>query len=213
MLSSSTVADAVQYSRSRLLRWRIVALWALLVATRLVAAPLPGAASVVAPALFLALALVLLRLWDDLADLEHDRAQHPQRVLVQSANRRSFAVVVALGLLLMVVALLEDGRRVAVYGTLLASLGLLYHSGLRTRVPRAVRAGLVLIKYPVLVFLAGAGPSRQACVAGLALYVALLVYDWRDDPELRAAPWPQVLLGGGVGMALIAWLFLVGGAP
>lgn len=211
MLSNSTVADAVQYSRSRLLRWRIVGLWALLLLTRLVAAPLPDAASVAPPALFLALALVLLRLWDDLADLEHDRAHHPQRVLVRSANRRAFAAAVALGLLLLVTALAADGRRVVVYGALLAWLGLLYHSGWRTRLPRAAREGLLLVKYPVLVFLAGAGPSRQAWVAGLVLYAVLLVYDWRDDPELRTAPWPQVVLGGGVGMAVVTWLLLFGG--
>ncbi len=210
-LSNSTVADAVQYSRSRLLRWRIAALWALLAATLWAAEPLPDANRLVAPALFLALAMGLLRLWDDLADLDHDRAKHPQRVLVQSAGVLPFMAAVAIGLPLMAVMLLDDSRRVAVYCALLAGLGLLYHSRLGTRVPRAVRAGLVLVKYPVLVYLAGAGPSSRAWLAGLGLYAALLVYEWRDDGELRTAPWQQVLLGIAFGVVIIAGLFLTGG--
>lgn len=210
VLSNSQIADAREYTRSRLLRWRILALWALLVATRLIAAPLPDPESVATPALFLALALVVLRLWDDLADLEYDRSRHPQRMLVRSDNLSMFVAVVVLGLLLMGGAQADDSRRLAVYVALLVWLALLYHSSLGIRVPRTARAVLVLIKYPVLVYLAGADPSRRAGLAALFLYLALLMYEWRDDPEMRAAPRQQILLGGGLGLVLVIGLFLAG---
>lgn len=211
-LSSSLIIEAIQYSRTRLLRWRLAALWMLLLAGLLAtAAVLPSPATLATHAALLALAVALLRLWDDLADLSHDRRTHPERVLVAAVDPRPFVALLAIGLLALALAFLDDARRLSIYCGLLAALALLYHGPLRSSFPRPVRAYLVLSKYPVLVFLAGAPPSGRAWLVALCLYAVLGVYEWRDDSELRGAPWPQLFLGSASGAALVSLLFLTGG--
>ncbi len=208
-LSSSTVAEALRYAHSRLVRWRMAALWGLLVATRAVAAP-DSLARLAAPALFLALATALLRLWDDLADLAHDRVVAPRRVLVTSADLRPFAAVAGAGLVLLAVMLFADPPRLAVYLGLLVGLGSIYHLRLTAGLPRPTRAALVLVKYPLLVYLAGAGPSTRAALSALGLYAVLLSYEWRDDAALRASPAHQVLLGALLAVTVIGVVLMAG---
>ena len=45
---------------------------------------------------------------------------------------------------------------------------------------RRAREYLVLAKYPVLVVLAGAGPSVRAGLVGLLLYAVLAAHEWQD---------------------------------
>src|SRR5262249_23446503 len=73
--------------------------------TFLVAPSLSGISERVAIICILTLAL---RLWDDLADVEHDRQMHPDRVLCRSKNRLAFvwtlfATLCATGIFLLVV--------------------------------------------------------------------------------------------------------------
>ncbi len=206
------VANALQYSRTRLLHWRMAALWLLLSGALWAAAPGLSVTQLGAAAALLALAAAVLRLWDDLADVSHDEAAHPERVLVSSGNLRPFVALVATGLLILMLALLDEPTRLAVYCALLAGFALLYHSRSARALPRPVRACLVLAKYPVLVVLAGAGFSGRAWLVLLALYAALCVFEWRDDPELRAAPWRQLVFGSALGAAFVSLLFLIGSA-
>lgn len=180
VLSNSALSDTVGYAQTRLLQWRIALLWLLLVAALLAAEPGLSAAQLIAGAVFLALAVVLLRLWDDLADLPHDRAAHPQRVLVRSAHLGVFRALVAAGLPLLALLLVPDLRRLAIYGALLAVLAWLYHGPGGTRLARPLRTGLVLAKYPVLVFLAGAAPSGRTALVGLLLYALLAAHERLD---------------------------------
>jgi hypothetical protein len=209
---SSILADVARYVRERLLRWQIAALWVLLVLALVVASPGWPPAGLAAAAGFLAVAVAVLRLWDDLADLGHDRIVHPARVLVAAGDVRLFAVLVGIGLLLLAGWCAGDVRRVALYASLLAVLAVLYHSRPGQQLGRTLRACLVLVKYPVLVLLAGAAPSGRTWLTGLLLYAVLGIYEWRSDGELRVAPLNQVLLGGVSGLALISIVFVTAGA-
>jgi hypothetical protein len=210
-LSNSTLNVGQQYLRSRLLRSRIVALWALLVAARTVAAPPERLAELIEPAVFLAVATALLRLWDDLADLGYDRVRHPERVLVVAAEVRPFVTVAVAGLISLIVALAHDERRLITYLALLAWLALLYHGPVSERLARSLRVGWVLVKYPVLVFLAGAGPSFRGCLVAVGLYAGLLIYEWSGDPDVGSGPVGQLLVAASVGAALVALVYLAPG--
>jgi len=209
---SSMATEVLAYARTRLLRWRMAGLWVLLLVGLVTAGPVPSVDSFAGQAAFLALATAVLRLWDDLADLSHDRREHPGRVLVASADLSAFVGLVAVGLLALALVLLDERQRLTTYGALLVALGLLYHSPLATALPRGLRGYLVLSKYPVLLFLAGAEPSGRGWLAALGLYAVLAVHEWRDDRALRAAPF-QVALGSATAVALISLLFLTGGGP
>ncbi len=205
------VAETLAYARTRLLRWRLGGLWALLLVALATGGAIASLASLVWQAVFLALAIAALRLWDDLADLDHDRAEHPERVLVRSTHLSLFVALAAAGLLLLALVLLDERQRLAIYAVLLVGLGLLYHTALAGVLPRALRGYLLLSKYPVLLFLAGAQPSSRAWLTALCVYVAVAVYEWRDDSAVRAAPLYQVSLGGAAALVLISALFLTGG--
>ena len=179
-LSNSALADTVGYAWTRLLRWRIVALWLLLVAALLTSRPDLSATQWVAGLGFLMMAVMLLRLWDDLADLQHDRAKHPERLLVRSTHLSVFRAVVWTGLPLIALLLLPDLQRLATYSVLLAALAWLYRRPQKIPLTRRAREYLVLAKYPVLVILAGAGPSVRTALVGLLLYALLAAYEWQD---------------------------------
>lgn len=207
-LSNFALAELGRYARTRLVCRRVVALWLLLIGALLAAAPVPPLGSVLAEAGFLGLAIALLRLWDDLADLPHDRAKHPHRVLATSSNLTCFRALAGIGLPLLGLALLPDLRRVVVYGALLGILAWLYHGRMAAGLSRPARTYLVLVKYPVLVFVGGAGPSARALLVGLVFYGLLCIHEWHDDQELQAASSGQAGLAVGVGSVIIALLFL-----
>src|SRR5262249_15441504 len=90
-----------------------------------------------------------LRLWDDLADVEHDRQMHPDRVLCRSKNRLAFvwtlfATLCATGIFLLVV---RSPWYAAMLICTLALLCLIYLSDL----PRLLCSALVLCKYPMII--------------------------------------------------------------
>lgn len=210
-LSSSALTELAAWARTRLLRTRILVLWVVLVGAAALATPGLPPARLGAAAAFLAAAVALLRLWDDLADRHHDRLAHPGRVLERADRQSVFTMLLALGLLVgLPAAILPDVGRAAVYALLLLGLAGLYHGGAGWGVPRPRRAALVLVKYPVLLFLVGAGPSVRAWLIGLGLYVGLLLYEWRNDAELRAVPVVDLLPVAGAGAALVSLLFLAG---
>jgi hypothetical protein len=201
------MAELLHYAQTRLLRWQIVLLWAVLIATLLVSGESIGSqAAQLTQSVLLLVAIFVFRLWDDLADREHDRLRHPERVLVKAQGLTPFIVVLIAGLLLLSFLLRDDARRLLAYLGLVALLSLLYHSGFGQALGRSARSGLVLLKYPLFVYLL-ASPSRRAWLAGPGLYILLLVYEWRDDPDLRgAAPMP-LLIAASAGVAIISALY------
>jgi 4-hydroxybenzoate polyprenyltransferase len=134
------------------------------------------------------LALLLLaqfRLWDDLADRERDRPNHPERVLVCAVHVAPFvAACVGLAILNLFLALAWNGLAG------LAALALLNAAALAWYVWRpAHRTGtsdlVLLAKYPAFVLVLGnpsAWRSPTSWAAALATYTAACAFEiWHDS--------------------------------
>lgn len=207
------MAELWRYFLTRLLQWRMVLLYSALFATLLLSDAAAAPAVLWPQAVFLLAAIAVFRLWDDLADVEYDRSRHPDRVLVQSRDRRPYIALVTAGLALLALALRGDTRDLLAYLGLVALLVVLYHSGAGRRLPRPARSGLVLIKYPLFVYLL-ATPSLRAWLAALALYLLLLAFEWRDDAALRnTAARPLLFAAVAAGAALSALYWSAGVLP
>jgi len=211
-LSNSRIVDFASYGRTRLVSRRLLALWlSLIVASLLASAVLPAMPELAAEVVFLLLAIVVFRLWDDLADLDHDRLHHADRTLLATSSLRSFIVAVPAGLVLLSLMLREHIPRLLLFLIFVACLALLYHSAPGRRVVRPLRAGLVLAKYPLFLFLL-ATLSLRACVTGLVLFTILWIYEWRSDPDLRNAPGAQLVTSAASGAAVVAAQYFLAGA-
>lgn len=210
-MSNSFVADAAQYTYMRLLTWRIAALWLVLLIALLAANGGSLPKELPARAALLAVLIALLRLWDDIADRDHDRDAHPQRTLVRTEYLSWYAVVLCTGLLTTGFSFIDDARRLTAYVALMASLGVLYHGRVGHMLPRPARSLLILSKYPIMVFLAGADASARAWFSAVSLYTALGLYEWWDDRELRGAPTRQVLLGFSLSVVVVSIPMIEGG--
>ncbi len=142
-----------------------------------------------APALVLAWLLVaVFRLRDDLADREHDRERHPERVLVRAASVQPFELATRLGLLACA-ALLIALRDLASAGCLLA-LAAAFELGYRLELPGRHR--WVLLKYPAFVALLGEQPSLSLLSL---VYLSFVVFERVDDPALRSRADATLRLG------------------
>ena len=206
---SRYITEMAQYCVSRLFRWPVLALWCLLAAAVLFAYPELSARGLLISVLFLGAAIVLLRLWDDLADLEHDRARYPDRVLVKVDALKPFVITLALGLAGLVYVLLGHPLRLIAFLTMLLIIALVYHSFVAKSLSRATKAFIILFKYPALLLLAAANPSSRSLLVAVILYAAVGVYEWLEDAELRNAPVSQTILGSVLGCVLISTLSLI----
>jgi SAM-dependent methyltransferase len=197
--STSSLDELVRYLRER---WtgRVALLVPLLAGASLVPAPCAGALDLLGR-LALAGTLVLqFRLWDDLADRRRDSIDHPDRVLPRARSLVPFhaALAALLPLNLAVVGLSSPPEALAVLlGVDVAFLA--WYGILRSLVPApVVRAHVLLLKYPVFVFLLAFRPDvlvGTPLIATLVLvYVLLCAYEWWHDPRLRHAVSPTLFL-------------------
>ena len=125
------------------------------------------------------LAVLALRLWDDLKDRQEDAKNHPERVLTQIGSARPYflAVAVLLGIAGLLVVL--GGGIAWGFFVLLGALWVFYRTvGHETRLQagtlRAERDFVVLLKYPLLVVVLG---GTDVSVAALALIFAAVCTD------------------------------------
>jgi len=208
-LSRSSVTDLVLYLRSRM-TWPVMALWGSMIVLLRIADPTIGKAHLAWHALFLAVAIAVFRLWDDIADIERDRVRHPDRIVVNSAHLRTFILVILAGLGCLALMLLGESRDLISYAALLLILVFVYHTPAGQRLVRPVRAYIILVKYPVLLLIAAAFTTGRTWFVALILYIAVGLYEWYDDRELRSASFPIVLGGGVVGSVLVSAFALIG---
>ncbi len=116
------------------------------------------------------------RLGDDLADRRRDWLEHPERVLPSARSTTPFHLLLILAMTGNLVLIgLQDGPQYPLFVFLILNGGLLlWYRWLRHFLSRpAVHYHVVLIKYPVFVYLLS-GPSSQE--RGLLLPVSVLVY-------------------------------------
>jgi hypothetical protein len=220
-LSRSAIELLIAYGRTRVPLWvylpLAVFLWVASLPMDIVAVmDLPDHASGIAFAFSLA---VQFRLWDDLADVEEDRKVHPERVLVRAGSLAPFYVVLVILItgndvwvyfhpVSWVTGALFLGqpgpwRGAGMVGPLvflLLNYGfLVWYQWLRRsfREP-LVRAHVVLIKYPVFVYLLAMpwapnavtlSPSPVWPAWNLAVvYLTFCCYEVLHDDRLRTVP-------------------------
>ncbi len=197
--------EAREYLSERILRPRIGLLWLLLLAGTALADSVELDRL---PLLALAGALFILafRLWDDLADREHDRLRHPRRCLVGSADVYPFQL--AQWLLLAALAgligmLMDVARALAFLGLLVAFLAL-YRATRNRPDLRRLREVLVLAKYPVFVLLLARRPDAPvALLAAFGVYLPPLLDEARGAGAGILAP--AALF---IALLFLAWLGL-----
>ena len=175
------------YCATRLATPRVIALAALVSGLAIVASrAITGA--MLAQSVALAILLIAqFRLLDDLADLEHDRRHHPERVLCRVQTTKAFIyALVVLGLGICALLLLgANALKLTVYALLLISFVVLY-ANLRENSNRLLRAHVVLIKYPVFLYLCMYAPVDLSwALLAAVLYYALCVWEIIDDAALR----------------------------
>ena len=189
----------------RILRPRIGLIWLLLLVCVLITAAdpltrLPWLAG--GSALF----VLSFRLWDDLADLEHDRRHHPGRHLTRTPDIHAFHTLLWLlittlaGLLLW----LEDKGRALAFVGLVAVFFVCYHATADHPRWRNLRVALVLTKYPAWVMLLAREPSHLvALLTAFGVYLPPLLDEVRSTGQ-------RVLLPAAacVGLTLLFWLTL-----
>lgn len=179
--SSKRARSGLRAWRATRLPWIRFGLLALLVAW---AASVDIAFDPYALATRFVLAFMLIaqfRLWDDLADRARDRIEHPNRVLARIENVRAFVVACAVLGATNALALHACGGPATVAGLALLSsaVGAWYrfHTG-----RSAVHAHVLLLKYPVFVFLL-ASPFAAAstlALAAVSVYSAICAFELLD---------------------------------
>ena len=195
--SISFVNELTRYTASRLATVRIAALTVLVIAMSLVVSPDPSPTDIGTTALLAALLIAQFRLWDDLADVDFDRVHHPHRVLVASRDVRPYFILV-IGLTVLntvVIAALRSPAQLLAYVLLLAGMAMIYRRRTWSGSWRLVRTQLVLIKYPVFLYLCAQGGLHGNFVWGiLAIYLLLSFMDLMTDTTLQSIPARRWLL-------------------
>jgi hypothetical protein len=196
--STSAVKVLWRYRQTRLpLRLYLPLLLVLLAAGMAAGGPLT-VASGVARALLACTLLVQFRLWDDLSDIEKDRRDHPERVLVRAPSLGPFGGLLWAAFVgsLVLLALCGDLLRLAAFLALNAAF-LAWYGGVRHVLPSAVLGyHVVLLKYPVFVFLLSGMPCRPGLllVAAAGVYLGLCVYEVLHDRRLWGLPQARLAL-------------------
>ena len=184
----------VDYLRERF-RLRLFIPLALLIAAAAIVPPAAWTSFAIDSAVALLL-LAQFRMWDDLADRDRDRIEHPSRVLVRDREGTQIvALCGALAVLNICLAIWRDpsGIAVGVLAVLTAALGVWYLA--RTR--RSVAGEqLLLAKYPAMVGIVAGSRVLEAPVqilsVAMVLYLIVCVYEAWHDP---ASPLAR-LVGG-----------------
>lgn len=212
VLLNSIHSDLAQYAFTRLLSWRIGALWLLLnTALLLTNTSTQSAPTLMVQATFLLLAITTFRVWDDLADLNYDRLHHPQRTMVVSRHLWPFAAAVIAGMSILAFIRREDPTQLSIFLAMVTLMALLYHSGPGKRVSRPLRAGLVLAKYPLFLLLFSEA-SILACFVGLAILLIIAMHECATDNRLRETSQVQFFSGIVINAMIVLVLYFTNGA-
>ena len=138
---------------------------------------------------FMLLALAQLRLWDDLADRERDRRDHPDRILCD-VNPAPYAITVALLAGSNLWLLLAFGAHTSALRFAAMNIAVACYYALRPKTRTANSDALLLTKYPALVLVLApitTDPFAVGVVV-MATYAAAFAYEMWHDPTspLRA---------------------------
>lgn len=154
-------------------------------------------------------ALIFLRLWDDLEDVEHDKLWHPKRILCQiepiSLAHASRFCAAGLAISCMFIAAL--GARWILFVTALVVV--FATTRVRRRMNnsalRVVFAHIILLKVPALVLSLAQSNVASNIVWGRAIALAGFVgaYEVIHDEEARRSSWAPFVLA--IDMVCLFW--------
>ena len=167
-------------------------------------------------AVALALTLILqFRLWDDIADRDHDQRIHPERVLCHTQNLKPF--LTATGILFvfngLVLFWLHDSSFKPI-GYLVLCVYLLAWYRLRpiTTPVSLLNSHLVMLKYPVIAWLVGTSAADSDMVLLLpclfSVYLIFLIFEILDDTSLGRLPGAIVSLMASFSFLICVWVFI-----
>lgn len=207
-LSKSWTSDWSRYLATRFVSLPMAALLLLLLATSWCVSLPTGAFEVLTDLAIATLLLLEFRLWDDLSDVQIDRARHPNRVLPRSAHLASFWWLLAIVATLagVVAAWSRTWQGIAAFVAIHLLLAAWYRMPRRT-VWETANYHFVLLKYPAFVVVLsmrhGASWGVTLIIALLSIYLALCVYEvWHDD-RLRSRRVSRTIAGLEAGLLLL----------
>lgn len=198
----SNAFDRVSTARSHWFgtwfRERILAGWWWLGPSSITIALIGGSRDWFVRAIVAMVALVALRLFDDVADVDHDRRNHPERALCQLDSLARVHIVCLFALLFAALGISVVGSNLPIF--LGAFFLVVLSARLRQNVaspPRIVIAHVILLKFPALTI---ALASNEVTPNNLGIYSACLygfvgVYEILHDTETRRSKWTNALLG------------------
>jgi hypothetical protein len=202
--STSFRKDLAAYVSSRLAIARIALLWLVLSACAVLMSLTHSSAAVIFSITLMAILIIQFRLWDDIVDRNVDAVIHPQRVLVNSDHIQRFAYLCG-GLCVPVVIVLSyfDETHWLSYGVLLLAMAIFYAT--TSALPRLIRAHLVLLKYPIFIWLCASNANpTQWLRYGMAAYFALCMYEIASDVALRTGKiWRWLIVIEGLACAVL----------
>lgn len=161
--------------------------------------------------------VVQFRLWDDLADVENDRVHHPSRVLCQTQSHQVFWGLV--GTLCIVnavlIALFKSYAAVAAFFVLNVAYVLWYSLPRKMSSDHIIVHAMVLMKYPVFVFLLSGSPAKghlslSLCYGMLVTFLCFCAYELQHDERLRVNRYAVSLLAFAFSsLCFVAFLMLI----
>jgi hypothetical protein len=178
------------------LRERVLAWW--LVPLGFVISFAGGMQGVMSRAVVAMFALVALRLGDDLEDVEHDRLQHPERVLCRLSSLRAAYCFCGFALFISCVLIVAVGGSWQPFLTALFCV--FAASRTRQRIShsaiRVLFAHVILVKIPALVVALAPDGVSGGIVFGraLALYGVVGIYEVAHDAEARRSRFAPFML-------------------
>ena len=180
--------DWIRYARTRM-GIAQVAVVSLVVGAAWLVGPPPSVTHAIGDVVLVLLFVLQFRLWDDLSDLQRDRLEHPQRVLSQTTQTRSFWCGVGLLGALGGGVVWWRGPLAAIVavGVLHVALWLWYAFPGRRSLAIA-DYHVVLLKYPVFAFLIATrvGVGVDTFFMAACVYWVVCIYEVVHDRKLRA---------------------------
>lgn len=164
----------------------------------------------------LALTLTLqFRLWDDIADRDHDMETHPTRVLCHTRDMKPFLITAA-ALFIFNGALLAwhtaHSHWLIVYLVLCTGLLAWYRLRPITTQASLLNSQLVLLKYPVIAWLISvpaADTDLELLLSCLfSVYLIFIIFEILDDHSLRQIPGAMFSLTASIGLLVFVWIFI-----
>ena len=182
--------DILRYRRERLPMALVVSVAALLTVAAPVASGKVSAADVLRNMLLAGSLVIQFRLWDDLNDIDHDRINHPDRVLCRLVSHTPFRIVLAILFVMNSVALsLLKSPQTATVFIVLNIVFLLWYRVLREYFSAFLHVHVVLTKYPVFAFLIADEPTAKnktsIVLMMVVVYGGACIYEYLHNRQGR----------------------------